>query len=61
MLALDLATVEPSLAGPKRPQDRVALSKAGGVVPASVAFADQAEEKKRRRIGQRATCITEAW
>src|SRR5246500_1657385 len=27
-LALDLATVEPSLAGPKRPQDRVALSSA---------------------------------
>jgi aconitate hydratase len=27
-LELDLATVEPSLAGPKRPQDRVALSKA---------------------------------
>ncbi len=27
-LALDMATVEPSLAGPKRPQDRVALSKA---------------------------------
>lgn len=25
-LALDLATIEPSLAGPKRPQDRVALS-----------------------------------
>src|SRR5258708_37917670 len=24
-LALDLATVEPSLAGPRRPQDRVAL------------------------------------
>jgi aconitate hydratase len=29
LLALDLATVEPSLAGPKRPQDRVILSKAG--------------------------------
>jgi aconitate hydratase len=29
LLALDLATVESSLAGPKRPQDRVALSKAG--------------------------------
>jgi len=29
LLALDLATVEPSLAGPKRPQDRVALSRAG--------------------------------
>jgi aconitate hydratase len=28
-LELDLATVEPSLAGPKRPQDRVPLSKAG--------------------------------
>jgi aconitate hydratase len=29
LLLLDLATVEPSLAGPKRPQDRVALSNAG--------------------------------
>jgi aconitate hydratase len=29
LLSLDLATVEPSLAGPKRPQDRVILSKAG--------------------------------
>jgi aconitate hydratase len=29
LLTLDLATVEPSLAGPKRPQDRVALSQAG--------------------------------
>src|SRR5208282_4415709 len=29
LLGLDLATVEPSLAGPKRPQDRVVLSKAG--------------------------------
>ncbi|MFI5114309.1 MAG: aconitate hydratase AcnA [Terriglobales bacterium] len=28
-LGLDLATVEPSLAGPKRPQDRVVLSNAG--------------------------------
>ena len=28
LLSLDLATVEPSLAGPKRPQDRVALSDA---------------------------------
>ena len=28
-LALDLATVEPSLAGPRRPQDRVVLSQAG--------------------------------
>ena len=29
LLSLDLSTVEPSLAGPKRPQDRVLLSKAG--------------------------------
>jgi aconitate hydratase len=29
LLSLDLDTVEPSLAGPKRPQDRVVLSKAG--------------------------------
>jgi aconitate hydratase len=29
LLALDLATVDPSLAGPKRPQDRVVLSQAG--------------------------------
>ncbi len=29
LLSLDLATVEPSLAGPKRPQDRVPLSQAG--------------------------------
>ncbi len=28
-LELDLSTVEPSMAGPKRPQDRVALSNAG--------------------------------
>jgi aconitate hydratase len=28
LVSLDLATVEPSLAGPKRPQDRVVLSKA---------------------------------
>ena len=29
LLSLDLSTVEPCLAGPKRPQDRVVLSKAG--------------------------------
>jgi aconitate hydratase len=29
LLSLDLATVEPSLAGPKRPQDRVTLAQAG--------------------------------
>ena len=28
LLELDMSTVEPSLAGPKRPQDRIPLSKA---------------------------------
>ena len=32
LLALDLATVEPSLAGPKRPQDRVILVAGRGIV-----------------------------
>ncbi|MDE2473945.1 MAG: aconitate hydratase AcnA, partial [Alphaproteobacteria bacterium] len=36
VLHLDLDTVEPSLAGPKRPQDRVALSKAGEEFKASL-------------------------
>jgi aconitate hydratase len=50
-LALDLGTVEPSLAGPKRPQDRVALSgmaasagavieQAGGGTPSPVVDTD---------------------
>ena len=45
MLKLDLATVEPSLAGPKRPQDRVALKdvKAGFTVSMDKEF------NKRRR------------
>jgi aconitate hydratase len=30
-LQLDLGTIEPSLAGPKRPQDRVALGAMSGV------------------------------
>ncbi len=32
-IELDLATVEPSLAGPKRPQDRVAAERGPGRVP----------------------------
>jgi len=31
-LVLDLATVVPSIAGPKRPQDRIALTAAGGTI-----------------------------
>ena len=36
-LALDLGTVEPSLAGPRRPQDRVPLSKAAAMYRESLA------------------------
>ena len=49
LLTLDLATVEPSLAGPKRPQDRVVLVAGGGVVQQGAAFADQAEVCARLR------------
>jgi aconitate hydratase len=31
-ISLDLATVEPSIAGPKRPQDRIALKSAGATI-----------------------------
>jgi len=36
-LSLDLATVEPSLAGPRRPQDRVSLANAAGEFAAALA------------------------
>ena len=44
-LELDLATVEPSLAGPRRPQDRVPLSKAK---PSFAGALARAEEGRRR-------------
>ncbi len=48
-LHLDLATVEPSLAGPKRPQDRVALSSAAAGFMAALAgeFGKPGKEKER--------------
>ena len=53
-LELDLATVEPSLAGPSRPQDRVALSqRQGGFLQALRDYVpsdgDQADARTRRR------------
>ena len=49
MLKLDLGSVEPSLAGPKRPQDRVALKevKAGFAGSMDKEFGKSAEMKKR--------------
>ncbi|HXQ30864.1 MAG TPA: aconitate hydratase AcnA [Steroidobacteraceae bacterium] len=46
VVELDLATVEPSLAGPKRPQDRVPLTRAKSVSQAAVGKA--AEERAAR-------------
>jgi aconitate hydratase len=46
-LALDLGTVEPSLAGPRRPQDRVPLKRAKQVYEASAKKA--AEERAARK------------
>src|SRR5689334_6050769 len=46
VLELDLATVEPSLAGPKRPQDRVPLSKAKSVY--QTALKAMADERKKK-------------
>jgi len=46
VLDLDLATVEPSLAGPKRPQDRIALSAASTKFSALLAT-EQAQREQR--------------
>ena len=48
-MELDISTVEPSLAGPKRPQDRVALS--GMVSSASLALNDMGAGKKTKVAG----------
>ncbi len=45
-LTLDLGSIEPSLAGPKRPQDRVPLTRAKAVSQAAVAKA--AEERRQK-------------
>src|SRR6185437_280128 len=52
VLKLDLSTVEPSLAGPKRPQDRIALRdvKSGFANSMDKEFNKSAEAKKRVRV-----------
>ncbi|MEO7122416.1 MAG: aconitate hydratase AcnA, partial [Lacisediminihabitans sp.] len=44
-LELDLATIEPSIAGPKRPQDRIPLRKARKVISAILTEGSQAPEE----------------
>jgi aconitate hydratase len=48
-LVLDLAGVEPSLAGPRRPQDRIALGAAGASVRASLS---ELQEERSARAGR---------
>jgi aconitate hydratase len=52
VLKLELGSVEPSLAGPKRPQDRVALKevKTGFAVSMDKEFGKSAEAKKRVKV-----------
>ncbi len=51
-LELDLSTVEPSLAGPRRPQDRVSLASASHEFGTALAetFGKQAEAQKRVKV-----------
>src|SRR6202035_5851039 len=52
VVELDLATVDPSLAGPKRPQDRVPLHKAKAVYESSVKkMAEERTQKNRQATG----------
>ncbi len=55
---LDLSKIEPCLAGPKRPQDRVGLSKREGGLPQGPARPDwptAASGSRRRRSGRKAS------
>jgi aconitate hydratase len=49
-LALDLSSVEPSLAGPKRPQDRVALKDIKSSWQKSLASTREKREKEKGRV-----------
>lgn len=66
ILALDMSSVEASLAGPKRPQDRVAL----GDVPVPLPPAPSLKSTTRRKINGQSTirstdssirCLTGRW
>ncbi len=58
VVELDLATVEPSLAGPKRPQDRVPLRSAKNISLASVAkLADERASRNPAAAGRATTTL----
>ena len=58
IVELDLATVEPSLAGPKRPQDRVPLRSAKGAYQSSVKkMAEERTQKNSTATGSAAATV----
>jgi aconitate hydratase len=59
MLELDLSTVQPSLAGPKRPQDRIDLDKVKGTFTKlfSAPVKDNGFAKKPQDIGRRVKAV----
>jgi aconitate hydratase len=58
VVELDLSTVEPSLAGPKRPQDRVPLHKAKSVYESSVKkMAEERTQKNPQATGVARTSV----
>jgi aconitate hydratase len=58
VVELDLSTVEPSLAGPKRPQDRVPLHKAKSVYESSVKkMAEERTQKNPQATGVAKTSV----
>jgi aconitase A len=57
IVELDLSTVEPSLAGPKRPQDRVPLRKAKSVYRSSVLKMAEERTQKNPGAGGSATAV----
>jgi aconitase A len=58
VVELDLSTVEPSLAGPKRPQDRVPLRSAKSVYRTSVAkMAEERAQKNPKAMGSASATV----
>ena len=57
-LHLDLSTVEPSLAGPRRPQDRVALSRVGEEFASALMDVFKKEDEAMKRVKIDGTQLT---
>jgi len=58
VLQLDLSTVEPSIAGPKRPQDRIALKEAKQSFQASLNELRQGKAAKKAQVAEKGQSFT---